>query len=168
MRLDAVFVVAPKPKPPSIPTRRAFLIAGGTFATGALLGGACGYSIGAAMNASGSTTSPAGEPELVPSGDVELDELRRLAVKAPISELVEKGLLFLTIRVESYKTDPILWRGVDRLAVAMSENANLPITYELVGVVMATIEQGQPPPSLHLQERLPALRELKSRLRQKK
>jgi len=167
MRLDAVFLVAPKPKPPSIPTRRAFLIAGGMFATGAVLGGACGYSIGAAAG-SGPAAAPGAEPDLVPSGDVELDELRRLAVKAPIEELVERGLLFLSMRVESYKTDAVLWRGVDRLSLAMVENASLPITYGLVGVVIVTIESGGFPPSLQLQDRLPALRELKMRLRQRK
>jgi len=169
MKLDAVFLVAPKPKPPSIPTRRAFLIAGGMFATGAMLGGACGYSIGAAV-APGPAVEPGKEPEpdLVPSGDVELDELRRLAVKAPIEELVERASRFLQMRVQSYKTDAILWRGVDRLSREVSEGTNPLVTPVLASAVIVTIESGGFPESLRLQEHLPALREARARLRLKK
>jgi hypothetical protein len=42
MRLDPIYLVAPKPNPPSMPTRRAFLVAGATFTLGAAVGGACG------------------------------------------------------------------------------------------------------------------------------
>lgn len=110
MRLDPVFVVAPKPKPPTMPTRRAFVLAGATFTFGAVVGGACGYSVGA--------TRPAGEEELAPSGDHELDELRRLAVKAPIEELVEKRMIFLNSFTKVYPEDPYLWKGAGRLAKA--------------------------------------------------
>jgi hypothetical protein len=113
MKLEPVFLVAPKPKPPSMPTRRAFLLAGATFTLGAVTGGACGYSIGAAA-----AVPPAAE-EIPPSGDVELDELRRLAVKAPIEELVERRLTFTNSVFKDYPTDELLWRGVGRLCDAV-------------------------------------------------
>lgn len=113
MRLDPVFVVAPKPKPPTMPTRRAFLLAGATFTFGAAVGGACGYSVGAER-----AVGDAGEEDLASSGDHELDELRRLAVKAPIEELVEKRMIFLNSFTKVYPRDPYLWTGAGRLAKA--------------------------------------------------
>ena len=109
MRLDPVYLVAPKKKPPSIPTRRAFLIAGGTFLAGAAAGGACGYSAGA-------TNVGEGQDALPPaSGDAELDELRRLALKAPIEELAGRWLYFGDVFSKSYREDPFLPKGIDRL-----------------------------------------------------
>ena len=103
-------------------TRRAFLLAGGTFAVGAAVGGACGYSIGAKAEA----VAPVADQELVPSGDVELDELRRLAVKATISELVEKRLYFANSLVDRYRDDRVLWSGVGRLCDALIANQQFP------------------------------------------
>ena len=157
MRLEPVFLVAPRPNPPSMTTRRAFLLAGGTFAVGAAVGGACGYSIGAKAEASAAD----GNQELAPSGDVELDELRRLAVKAPISELVSQGVQFAYRRDTSYRTDEVLWKGISRLAHAAVDS---PETIErgLLLVVIATIERGSPPSVLNLESLLPALRKLRS------
>lgn len=123
MRLDPVFLVAPKPTPPSMPTRRAFLVAGATFSFGVAIGGACGYSVGAARAAA---AAPAGEPELESSGDADLDELRRLAVKAPIEELIERRLTFLKCVSREYRRDPVLWTGVERLADAVESDASFP------------------------------------------
>jgi hypothetical protein len=119
MRLDeAVFVLA-RPKVPSMPTRRAFVIAGCTFAAGMLVGGACGYSAGVAAGAE----TPPGEPsavELPKSGDAELDALRALAVQAPIEELLANWMLFMTVMANSYRGDPVLWQGIDRMCAAVT------------------------------------------------
>src|SRR5262245_48568230 len=106
MRLEPVFLVAPKPKPPSIPTRRAFLFIGISFAAGSTIGTACGYTLGRA-SVSG---DPGAGGELPPSsGDADLDELRRLAIAAPIEELVERRNLFIMMRNRTYPDDRYLW-----------------------------------------------------------
>lgn len=122
MRLEPVYVVAPAA---SVPTRRAFLLAGGTFAAGMSLGGACGYALGARRAAvapgpaDAAADAAAIDEMLKPSGDVELDELRRLAVKAPIEELVEARPVFLTHFSRKYRSDRILWIGIERLCEAV-------------------------------------------------
>ena len=119
MRLEPVYLVAPKPKPPSMPHRRAFLIAGGTFLAGIGLGGACGYAVGASHSeAPGGDEEPDLQELLQPSGDSDLDELRRLAVKAPIEELMAKRMDFLQHLYLTYPRDKVAWSGVARIAQA--------------------------------------------------
>ncbi|MCB9886116.1 MAG: hypothetical protein H6838_11530 [Planctomycetes bacterium] len=124
MRIDPVFLVAPKPAPKAVPTRRAFLMAGGAFAFGSMIGGACGYSLGVAQGAPvEATAEKGGGEELGSSGDAQLDELRRLAVKAPIEELIQKKLEFLGTMSDSYRDDLVLWQGVERLCTAALEQS---------------------------------------------
>lgn len=141
MRLDPVFLVAPKPTPPSMPTRRAFLVAGATFSFGVAIGGACGYSVGAARAAA---AAPAGEPELESSGDADLDELRRLAVKAPIEELIERRLVFLSCVAKEYRRDAILWLGVERLAHTVQRDSQFPDRRISARLLAQTIELADP------------------------
>jgi hypothetical protein len=114
MRLDGAVYVLARPKAPSMPTRRAFVIAGCTFAAGMVVGGACGYSAGVAAGAEAAPLEPAAE-ELPKSGDAELDALRALAVQAPIEELMRYARVFIDVITDRYPRDPILWRGVDRI-----------------------------------------------------
>lgn len=131
MKLTPVYLVAPEPDPPSMPTRRAFLIAGSTFAAGLGLGGACGFAAGASgapakvQPASGDVGEPVatqdasmreGPIEWESSGDALLEELRRLAVKAPIEELFQKRHDFVELVGTTYADDTIVWRGIGRLA----------------------------------------------------
>lgn len=114
MRLEPVLLVAQDAPPATMPTRRAFLFGGAMFATGLSLGGACGYAIGARR---AEAAAPAGATDdFEKSGDADLDELRRLAVKAPIEELVKHRLLFVNATFADYPRDQVLWRGVRRLA----------------------------------------------------
>ena len=138
MRLDPIFVVAPVPPPPSMPTRRAFLLAGATFTLGTAVGGACGYSIAAKQEA-------VETEELASSGDVELDELRRLAVKAPIAELVERRLVFLNSLTKDYRKDEVLWRGVDRLAAAVLVDLSFPDRRVSARLIAQVIDLADPP-----------------------
>lgn len=110
MRLEPVYLVAPRQTPPTMPSRRAFLLAGGAFVVGSAMGGACGYSLGVG---SGGEVAPES------SGDATLDELRRLAVKAPIEELVQQRMFFANTLVDHYRNDGILWDGTVRLAEAL-------------------------------------------------
>lgn len=138
MKLDPVFIIAPKPKPPSMPTRRAFVLAGATFALGAAAGGACGYSLGAAANAQPE------EEELAPSGDAELDELRRLAIKAPISELVQHRLMYLNSLSRYYRKDEVLWRGFERLCDVVMQDAAFPERRLSARLLAQMIEYAEP------------------------
>lgn len=162
MRLEPVFLVAPKPKPPSITQRRAFLLAGATFFVGLASGGACGYSLGA--SGSSVPSSPVGEQSgtlgaeqrlaegtvLTPTGDTDLDELRRLAVTAPIEELVSRGPLFMHVREAQYPQDRVLWQGVGRMASAFIDREELR-SRQLVLLVQQTIEHSNPPRELNLE-----------------
>src|SRR5262245_35073736 len=113
MKLEPVFLVAPKVSAGSVPTRRAFIFAGAAFLGGAVFGTACGYSLGAAA---GPTPSPSEPAAPASTGDAKLDELRRLAVTAPIEELVAEHLDFVWWRERHYPNDAVLWQGVSRLA----------------------------------------------------
>lgn len=155
MKLDPIFVVAPPSSPRSMPTRRAFLIAGSTFTLGTAVGGACGYSIAAA--ASGSNGA-AIEESLEPSGDFELDELRRLAVKAPIEELLEKRLVFVNSLTKDYPMDRVLWRGVDRLSAAVLGGQAITDRRLFCRFLAQVIEQGDPQLALPLMTRVRELR----------
>jgi len=116
MRLDGAVFVRPAPKVPSMPTRRAFVIAGCTFAAGIAVGGACGYSAGVAVGA-GSGRDPASD-EIPKSGDAELDEFRRVA-KGPLDELMAVHLPFVNHARSAYADDPVMWQGVGRIVDAL-------------------------------------------------
>lgn len=144
-------VSAPVPAPSTVPTRRVFLLAGITFAVGTAAGGWSGYAIGAA----------AGDGELEPTGDADLDELRRLAVKAPIEELLAKRLVFLVNMSRHYRDDRILWRGFDRLVDVALHGGGVPDDRLFGRILAQTIELGDPDfrtPRLPL---APALRKVK-------
>ncbi len=118
MRLDTACLVAPKPKVPSMPTRRAFLLAGAMFGVGSMIGGACGYALGATDTTSGDSkqeTQIDVSAGLEPTGDSNLDFLRRLALQAPIEDLEAQSPLFLEgIRI--HVGDRYLWHGMNRMA----------------------------------------------------
>lgn len=123
MRIDPVYLVAPKPSPTPPPTRRAFLAIGTTFGIGSLVGGACGYSVGTHRDASDPPTAAitpppsVADPEAVPpTNDATLLALRRMAVEAPIADLVANWNPWFMEFSFDYTKDPVLWRGMDRLA----------------------------------------------------
>lgn len=170
MRLDPVFVIAPIPSVPSMPTRRAFLFAGSTFAVGVTLGGACGYAVGvgsapaadpAGGGVQGGDPAQAGNEELPKSGDAELDELRRLAVKAPIEELVENRLVFVNATFMDYPLDRLLWQGVERLADYLIKGGTVEGRAQFAKALAGVIEQADPVITARLRSRVPELRRLK-------
>jgi hypothetical protein len=96
----------------------------------------------------------------LPTGDEEVDELRRLAVFAPIEELLEKHPLFLMLRDRNHRDDPVMWRGVRRLALQALNNPALPLRRQIAALTSASIEWGEPPAILNLRSLLPALKTL--------
>ncbi|MBL8727224.1 MAG: hypothetical protein JNM25_02255, partial [Planctomycetes bacterium] len=134
-----------------VPTRRVFLLAGITFAVGTAAGGWSGYAIGAA----------AGDGELEPTGDADLDELRRLAVKAPIEELLAKRLVFLNCLFEDYPRDRILWSGARRIAEALVAGREIPDRRLYARFLAQVIESNDPEFTAPLLPLAPALRKVK-------
>jgi hypothetical protein len=173
MRIDPVFLVAPPPPVPSMPTRRAFVIASSTFLAGAAVGGACGYSAGAANAATanaanGQAVDASAEQELPKSGDHELDQLRWLAVKAPLDELFAKAPVFLSTRVSTYKNDEILWKGVERMTREIVDNPSRRVDPAVIGFIITQINGTAHPSKPSLGERVPRLRERLSEERARK
>jgi hypothetical protein len=159
MKLEPVYVVAQQRTQPSMPTRRAFLLAGATFTLGAAAGGACGYSLGAAGGQPESARP--GEEELPPSGDRELDELRRLAVRAPLAELIEKRLDFLYSVGKDYRRDEVLWKGVERLSDAVLKDTSFPGRRLTARVIAQTIDFADPQFRSQFEGRIEPLRAIR-------
>jgi len=84
------------------------------------------------------------DPTLEPTGDADLDELRRLAVEAPIEELIEKKAGFVDLLRQAYPTDEIGWRGIDRLAQAAIEGEQIPQRRAFAKFLSTVIERGNP------------------------
>jgi hypothetical protein len=165
MRIDPVYVVSPIPPPPSIPTRRAFLMMSGAFVAGSAIGGACGYSMGVGRGQAAEASAPTsptaaagGDVELKTTGDAELDYWRRLAVQAPLDELFEKALPFLTARVATYRMDEVLWRGVARMASEITENPTRQVEWMTIEMVIGQIEGPAHPATPSLTHLVPRLR----------
>ena len=110
MRLEPVQLVAPEPSPSTMASRRAFLIAGGTFFAGLGLGG----SIGLAAPA----TSVAPRQRQLPEHDELLSELRDLATNGSIDELIGERYKLLHFVQARFHGDQTLLQGVNRLARA--------------------------------------------------
>jgi hypothetical protein len=174
MKIDPIYLLAPEPKPPSMPTRRAFLLAGGTLVIGAVAGGACGYSMGlAAQPNGGQEPKPANaaakvEEELKTSGDAELDYWRQVAVKAPLDELFAKGVMFLSVRVSDYPKDPVLWQGVERMIAEVIGNESRVVDEGLVGFLASQVISSARPAEPSLREFVPVLRARREALKRKK
>ena len=158
-------VGAPRPTVPTMPTRRAFLIAGGAFGVGVSLGGACGYIAGASATIT-DAAAKAGELDLAaglaPTGDSDLDELRQWALQDPIEELLRHLPIFLEQMSSTYPSDAYLWHGVARLVDAVLSDA--PLQWLPLGkrLLVQTIEGADPerlpPNALPLRDRLHELR----------
>lgn len=137
MHLKPVFLLAPKPEPPTVPSRRAFLIAGGTFFAGAALGGACGYAAGS--SGVGEQPSDPFVEALKPTGDANLDALRNLAVKGSIDELVAKWFALLSAVNDTYPDDTTLWFGARRICDEIISNDKIRERRQIAGWAIQVI-----------------------------
>lgn len=121
------------------------------------------------------TTPDAGPPvaaaiefDLAPSGDYELDQLRLIAVKAPLDELFAKAMFLLVDRVSTYPRDAALWHGVDRLTAEIVANPSRPVDESIVAVLVGQIEGTARPDAPSLRERVPALRARRAEVRRQR
>lgn len=115
MRLEPVFLVAPRPQPPSMPTRRAILLASGTFLGGAVLAFAAQSLTGHRSR----TDPPAAD-------DATAVWLRRVCHDGtPIEQLIAcRGALLYHIRAGT--ADDRLLHGLKRLAVFAIDSPKTP------------------------------------------
>lgn len=154
MKLQPVFLAAQRSAPVPLTSRRAFLLAGCWFTGGVLVGGACGFTLGSA----------AAQGDLAPTGDSDLDELRRLAVQAPLEQLMEHHLVFLDAKSRDYSSDPVLWKGVIRIADAVLVDETIENRRAVVGFLLQTLENGNPPSDIGAESRIQQLRKLLQQL----
>jgi len=142
-----------------IPT---ILIASVGFGALALLGdeGVPGSGAGAASSALSETKTPK-ETGLVPSGDPQLDELRRLAVRAPLDELVSKRGVLTSFVLEAYRNDEFLWHGLERLTKATLRRHPMDDRRPFALWLAAYIEQSGHERAKHLLKYTPLLRKVR-------
>lgn len=110
MEVEPVYVVVADAST-NAPSRRSFLAAGLAFACGGALGSTSGF-VAAQWSSAGAKSG---------ARDEELERLRRLAVLAPVDELLDEGWTFLARLGCDYREDPDLWRGFERLAARITE-----------------------------------------------
>ncbi len=148
--------------PSTMSIQRVFLMAGVTFVVGSAAGGLFGYSAGAAA-ATSAVAAPAAAPpaELPSTGDADLDELRRLAVKAPIEELLEQRMVFLNCLFRDYPKDAVLWGGAKRIAEAILEGREIPDRRLYARFLAQVIEKNDPEFAGPLLPLAPRLRQVK-------
>ena len=135
------------------------MIAGATLLAGAGLGGACGYAAGAhvATEAASVPTDDLPSQWMKPTGDSQLDELRRLAVQAPDHELFSKALTFLDLLREHYSTDAALWHGAERIGKGILNDQKFQSRRGLAKWLCQVIRRNDPTMSPLLQKLLPEL-----------
>jgi hypothetical protein len=149
MRLEPVFLVAPRDRAAAV-TRRSFLFAGATFACGASLGGVC------TALAARAVALP--DDALAPTGDAELDQLRRLALEGSDDQIVQRRLLLVASTFSHYGRDPVLWHGIGRLCDLVVADAAFPDRARFARALVGVIERADAPFANSLQQRAAALR----------
>ncbi len=151
MRIEPVFLLAPPSRASGV-SRRSVLVAGATFACGASFGGACAF---AARRAA----LPA--DALEPTGDTELDQLRRLAVEGSDAQLVQHRLLFVASTFSHYGRDAVLWHGIGRLSDVVVADAAFPDRARFARALVGVVERADAPFAEQLQPRVQALRSVR-------
>ena len=152
-----------------MPTRRAFLFAGGTFVCGMSIGGACGYAAG--VRGAGGEGEAKGDAELdlaaglVPTGDSDLNELRGWAIKSPIEELESHLPIFLEQLESTYPSDVYLWHGMERLVERLlrGQHTSWPrLSKQVLIQTIEAIDVGVMPKSgRQLRDRIPEMRRVR-------
>ena len=93
------------------------------------------------------------------TGNPELDELRRLAVEAPIEELSAQWMSFLVRRDRTYHDDAPLLTGVRRLSEHCLGNADLRDRSRMAGALLRSLRIGAAALDSDLQALVPGLKE---------
>ncbi|MBM4062878.1 MAG: hypothetical protein FJ265_17555 [Planctomycetes bacterium] len=86
--------------------------------------------------------------------------MRHLAVDAPIAELVQHRLIFLVRIGDSYRKDPVMWRGVARLCDTALADPSIPDRRIFGKLLAQIIVYGEPEFAQPLAHLVPELRRL--------
>src|SRR5262245_6960727 len=111
------------------------------FVTGGAIGSACGYAAGVANGKAKAVDASGAAEELKPSGNADLDEVRRLAVKAPIEELMAVADSFLASAFRDYSTDKVVWRGLGRISEYVLGHPEVENRRALAGMLVQIFER---------------------------
>ncbi len=146
MKLEPVYVLGSKPQPPSMPTRRAVLLAGAAFA----LGAGSGYFSSQALGRRTGSAPAATEPPPTTSLDPRLQWLHEQCEdRTPVATLLaNRAWLFQFL--PRYPDDPILWHGMSRAIREILDNDQAPDRRRVAQELTATLEFGPTAPD-HLQ-----------------
>ncbi len=124
--------------------------------------GAFGYSMTSASTAlEVGATDATGEDPLELTGDSDLDELRRLAIKAPIDELMNMAGTFVDCLLDTYPRDKTLWRGIERICDALMAGRSSPDGRLFPRYLAQFIENADPSLTKNLIHRTRDLRRIK-------
>jgi hypothetical protein len=130
MKLEPVFLVSRRSR--LVSARCAWLLIGVAFACGTVLGTAGTRVFGRSASTSAHSTFP------------RIEELRQLAVTAPISDLLDKQMEFLLMVARTYRRDEVLWHGVARLSHELLANDQIPDRRLIAHLLAQIIEDGEP------------------------
>jgi hypothetical protein len=111
-------------------SRRSFLATGFAFAFGGAVGSTGGFA------AARATAGP--EPT---ERDADLVRLQRLAIEAPVEELVENGWEYLAKLGSDYREDETLWHGFERIAARVTEPSSDARSRELALLAAAVLSR---------------------------
>ena len=142
------------------------LACGGLAALLMLSGCSGGPGLAAAPDASASSPARGSAPITravvgpVAPPDADLAELRRLAVDAPLAELLQHRLVFMFRLSSEYHLDPVLWSGVQRLCDAVLAGEPIEDRRLFARLLAQTIEKAQAPFAAALLSRIPELRKV--------
>lgn len=172
VKLEPVYLVAPRESATRHPTRRVFLACGITAVGSVMLGGAGGYLVSRAAQLH---RRDAVHPDLDPydgsSGEAN-DEtagwLRRVADGAtPTAELMGVADRFLVLVASRESIDPVMWFGVERIVVALIEAgaalSQIPPAADprTIARLAAQIIRARAAPDSHLRSFVPRLFEVR-------
>jgi hypothetical protein len=133
MKLEPVFVVAPRPEAPAITTRRAFLAMAGSFA----LGAATGFAVDRYR-------APPPGPKPRPP-DLRLEWLHNLCIDSTsLADLIADRAAVVQY-IPQYPGDAVLWHGVYRLATGIIADVDLPGRERLAIEVLDLLDHGPQP-----------------------
>lgn len=133
MKIDPVYLLAPEPKPPAVPTRRAFLLAG--------VAGFAGIGAGYVLSAATSTATTE-TPSTAQGADEATERIRWAEDLAShgVDEILDNLPAFLGVvhEANALRSDRVvLWSGVRKAAEAIVNRGAMPLRASKAKAILA-------------------------------